>query len=310
LADHFRNPVPAVFVRYGFNKAIGTVDGSSTGVVAVATGSDGCTIALVRATLTSDADGSISFTATGFPSDKGVVTITKGGATAQLFAIPGILGGNGGTVTLRLVNGSGDPIPGVQVSGVCKDGSGLSVPPGATNAQGETTATITANLNEPGMAGTSECEFTAFGSKAVVKLQGIDPCTQGFSPPPAGCPVPSPPPPLPSTTLTVLLQKPDGGVYVPTLPQVQVIGNAGGINCVSTVSPPTNCVGSSIPNGSVVGLTASAQINGLPTPASFCRWTGAPGCFGTQPTVQVNMTGNLTCVAVFSDTGPAGCPTF
>jgi len=307
LQDNFRNPVPAVFVGYGFSKAIGTVDGASNGVVSNATGLDGCTTALVRATLASDADGDITFSASGFPP--GVVKITKGGGSAQLFAIPGVLGGNGGSVILRLVDGTGTPISNVQIAGKCTN-AGLTVPPGSTNQQGETSATITANLNIPTMAGTATCEFEALGSKATVTLNGVDPCTQAFSPPPAGCPVAPPPPPLPSTTLTVLLQRPDGGVYVPALPQVQVIGNAGGINCVSTVSPPTNCVGSSIPNGSVVGLTASAQINGLPTPASFCRWTGAPGCFGTQPTVQVNMTGNLTCVAVFSDTGPAGCPTF
>lgn len=310
LRDQFSNPVPAVFVRYGFSKAFGTVDGASSGVVQNATGADGCTTGLVRATLTDTADGEISFTASGFPSDKGIVKITKGGGTAQLFAIPGILGGSGGSVVLRLVDGSGNPIPGIQVAGKCDDGAGLAVPPGATNAQGETNASITANLDSAGAVKTSQCEFSAFGSIAIVKLEGVNICGSGYSPPPVGCPPVTPPPVLPSTTLTVLLQKPDGGVYVPALPQVQVIGNAGGINCVSTVSPPTSCVGSSIPNGSVVALTASTGINGLPNTASFCRWTGAPGCFGSQPTVQVNMTGNLTCVAVFSDTGPAGCPTF
>ncbi len=314
LKDNFSNPVPAVFVRYGFSKAIGTVDGLSTGVVTNATGLDGCTTALVRATLTGgagatgDADGSISFTASGFPSDKGIVKITKGGSSAQLFAIPGGLGGSGGSIILRLVDGSGNPIPGSQVSGKCETGvASLAVPPGVTNAQGETTAIITANLDGP-MPGTAECEFSAFGSIAKVKLQGVNTCNLGYSPPPTGCPPVVVPPPLPSTTLTVLLQKADGGVYAPALPQIQVIGNAGGINCVST--NPTNCIGSSIPNGSTVGLTASTGINGVPNAASFCRWTGAPGCFGTQPTVQVNMTGNLTCVAVFSETGPAGCPTF
>ena len=306
LRDGFSNPIPAVFVGYGFSKAIGTVDGGTTGVVRDATGFDGCTVALVRATLTGTEDGEIIFSGAGKSQS---VSITKGGGAAQLFAIPGVLGGNGGTVTLRLVDGTGAPIPNVQIAGKCDSNAGLSVPPGSTNQQGETTAVITANLNRPAMAGTAVCEFEAFGSKALVSLKGVDICNLGFSPPPPGCPPATPPTPLPSTTLTVNLQKADGGAYVlATGPQVQVIGNAGGINCVS--ANPTNCIGSSIPNGTTVALTASTGINGLPNAASFCRWTGAPGCFGTQPTVQVNMTGNLTCVAVFSETGPAGCPTF
>lgn len=306
LTDNFKNPVPAVFIRYGFSKAIGTVDGASNGIVRNATGPNGCTVATVRATLTGTEDGEISFSADGFATK--VVKITKGGGAAQLFAIPGSLGGSGGNVTLRLVDGSGNPIPNIQIAGKCGTGAGLTVPPGATNAQGETTASISANLSGPNMAGSAECEFEAFGSKAIVKLQGVNTCNLGFSPPPAGCPV-TPPVVLPSTTLTVNLQKADGGAYIAaTGPQVQVIGNAGGINCVST--NPTSCIGTSIPNGTTVALTASTGINGLPNAASFCRWTGAPGCFGSQPTVQVTMTGNLTCVAVFSETGPAGCPTF
>lgn len=305
LRDGFSNPIPAVFVRYGFSKAIGTVDGASTGVVRDATGSNGCTVALVRATLSGTDEGEINFSAIGISR---AVKITKGGGAAQLFAIPGILGGNGGTVTLRLVDGTGAPIANIQIAGKCDANAGLVIPPGSTNQQGETSATISADLNRPGTAGTATCEFEALGSKAIVSLKGVDICTQGFSPPPAGCAV-TPPVVLPSTTLTVNLQKADGNPYVAaTGPQVQVIGNAGGINCVSTST--TNCIGSSIPNGTVVGLTASTGINGLPNAASFCRWTGAPGCFGTQPTVQVTMTGNLTCVAVFSETGPAGCPTF
>ena len=313
LKDGFGNPIPAVIVRYAFSKATGTVDGASTGVVTSATGSNGCTAALVRAILTTTGDGSLIFSAIGLSAP---VTITKGSSSAQLFAIPSILGGNGGTVTLRLVDGMGVPIPNVQIGGKCDDKASLSVPPGVTNAQGETTATITANLNAVGTALTAKCEFSAFGSIAIVTLNGVNICTQGFSPPPVGCPVTPPIPPvvLPSTTLTVLLQKANGTPYFgPELliPQVQVIGNAGGINCVSTA--PTNGVCPSlspIPNGTVVALTASTGINGLPNAASFCRWTGAPGCFGSQPTVQVNMTSNLICVAVFSETGPAGCPTF
>lgn len=316
VRDNFQNLVPSAFIRYGFDKASGTVDGASDGLVRLATDQNGCTIAAVRAFLAAATgtaaapDGAIIFSVVGAPTSA-TVKITASTGTV-LFAIPEILGGDGGQVTLRLLDGSGEPITGVQIGGSCGTGAGITIPPGRTNAQGETTATISGvNLSGPNVAASATCTFTALGATATVKLQGVDTCKLGFSPPPAGCPV-TPPVVLPSTTLTVLLQKADGTPYVAaTGPQVQVIGNAGGVNCVSTA--PTNGVCPSlspIPNGTVVGLTASTGINGLPNAASFCRWTGAPGCFGTQPSVQVNMTSNLTCVAVFSETGPAGCPTF
>jgi hypothetical protein len=320
VEDKFQNPVPSAFIRYGFDKASGTVDGASDGLVRLATGSSGCTIAAVRAFLasatgsTAAADGSIIFSVNGAAD---VATVKISAATGiALFAIPGRLGGNGGTVTLRLLDAGGDPISGVQIAGSCPTGTaGITAPPGRTNEFGETSATITDDLNRPVTPLKSECVFTALGASATVKLQGVDTCPSGaFSPVvvvPTGCPVAVVPPVVP-TTLTVNLQKADGSAYLAAalLPQVQVIGNAGGINCVSTSSLTGSCVGTSIPSGTTVGLTASTGINGVPNAAAFCRWTGAPGCFGTQPTVQVNMTGNLTCVAVFSETGPAGCPTF
>ena len=316
VRDKFNNLVPSAFIRYGFDKASGTVDGASDGLVRLATNQSGCTIAAVRAFLSAGTgggaaeDGSIIFSVVGAPLSA-PVKITASTGTV-LFAIPELLGGDGGQVTLRLLDGSGEPITGVQIGGSCGAGAGISVPPGRTNELGETTATVSGiNLSGPNIAASATCTFTGLGATATVKLQGVDICDLGYSPPPTGCPV-TPPVVLPSTTLTVLLQKANGTPYVAASgPQVQVIGNAGGINCVSTA--PTNGVCPSlspIPNGTVVALTASAEINGLPSPASFCRWTGAPGCFGSQPTVQVNMTGNLTCVAVFSETGPAGCPTF
>ena len=48
-----------------------------------------------------------------------------------LFALPSQLGGDGGNVTLVLLNGNGTPVPGVQLTGTCTAGAGLtSVDPG------------------------------------------------------------------------------------------------------------------------------------------------------------------------------------
>lgn len=302
LRDAFANPVPSVFITYGFSETFGTVDGGTDGIVANATGANGCTVAIVKAIQ----EGEITFTGLG---QSGTVDISEG-AENILFAIPSLLGGNGGRVTLRLVSAFGEPISGIQIGGSCGEGAGLSTPPGVTNANGETTADIAADLNGAGEAETAECEFTALNAEpAIVRLEGIDICGLGLSPTPPGCTVTPPPAPV-ARTLTVRLLDETGNSYPSTAGlQVQVIGNAGGINCVSTNTINNACIGAGIADGTVVSLTASVGINGAPTTASFCRWTGEAGCFGTQPAVQINVTGsNKTCNAVFSTTGPAGCP--
>lgn len=306
IRDNFANPVPSVFINYGFSGAFGTVDGGTTGIVAAATGANGCTVGIVRANLSSDQDGEMTFSGLG---QSETIDITRGLGRNVLFAIPSLLGGNGGRVTLRLLSPSGEPISGIQIAGSC-DGAGISSPPGVTNANGETTVDITADLNGAGTSETAECEFTALDAEpAIVSLEGIDICGLGLSPVPPGCPTTPPPPPV-ARTLTVRLLDETGNAYPSTAGlQVQVIGNAGGINCVSTNTTNNACIGAGIADGTVVALTASVGINGAPTTASFCRWTGEAGCFGTQPAVQINVTGsNKTCNAVFSTTGPAGCP--
>jgi hypothetical protein len=313
VVDNFTNPVPSAFIRYGFDKASGTVDGASNGVVRTATDSGGCTLAAVRAFVasggTTASDGKIIFSIVG---GKAAAEVKIGAATGTaLFAIPELLGGSGGRVTLRLLDGAGSPIPGIQISGKCAADAGIVDPPGATNAQGETTTNISANLDGIGSAKTSTCDFEALGAKATVKLSGVDLCKVGISPLPQGCPTPVVTPPAPRI-LTVNLLQPNGNVYVgATGGQVQVIGNAGGINCVSTATTTNGvCPSSAIPDGTIVSLVASTGISGVPDPNTvFCRWTGDVGCFGTQPSVQVNLTGSSkTCSAVFSPVGPAGCP--
>jgi hypothetical protein len=98
-------------------------------------------------------------------------------------------GGNGGPVRLRLINGNGEPIPGVLITGSCTGENGaqilLTEPPGITNALGETLARISAiNLDQPQDAASGSCTFAAAGGSptTTVTLQGVNLCSIFFSP--------------------------------------------------------------------------------------------------------------------------------
>ncbi len=318
LRDGFNNPVPGAFIRYAFRGAIGTVDGSSSGQFTNATGVNGCTSGIVRATLSGGPTVGQNTPALLLSSFLGgaTVDITEGARTV-LFAIPGALGGNGGGFTLRLLDGTGQPIPGIQIAfdGCTGDSSvNLSQPPGATNASGETTAAISASLDGPNSTRSGECKFSALGATATVRLQGINICNSGFSPAPPGCTT-TPVTPAPNRSLQVQIVDPTGTRYGSASPQVQVTANAGGINCVSTTFTtagttfPPSCSAAAIPGGTTVQLVATIGIGGVANGAAFCRWTGADTCTGTNPAVSVVMDADKVCVATFSPTGPAGCPT-
>jgi hypothetical protein len=311
IRDGNNNPIPGALINYAFVGAIGTVDGASTGQFASATGFNGCAGGLVRATLTGTGAGSIALSSfVGTTS----VAIAQGARTV-LFAIPGALGGNGGGFTLRLLDGTGQPIPGIQIAfdGCTGDASvNLSQPPGATNASGETTAAISAALDGPNSTRSGECRFSALGATATVRLQGVNICNSGFSPAPPGCTT-TPVTPAPNRSLQVQVVGPTGGAYGAANPQVQVTANAGGINCVSTTITgpgfPPSCSAAAIPGGTTVQLVATIGVGGVANGAAFCRWTGADTCTGTNPAVSVVMDADKVCVATFSPTGPAGCPT-
>ena len=114
---------------------------------------------------------------------------TERGWIVAVFVDDAFFGGNGGPVRLRLINGNGEPIPGVLITGVCTASGGaqiqLQTPPGITNANGETDARITAiNLDQPQGASNGQCVFTAAGGtpSATVTMQGINLCSIFFSP--------------------------------------------------------------------------------------------------------------------------------
>lgn len=166
-----------------------TVDGQAVeGTVTQRTGTSGCTTATVTtAGVANQVQApSITFFGVGGSSVVNVVPPT----ITFLQAFPSsFFGGNGGPVVLRLFNGNAEPIPGVLITGVCTATGGAQIqlqqPPGVTNAQGETTARITAiNLDQPQSAANGTCTFTAAGGSpsTTVTMQGINLCSIFFSP--------------------------------------------------------------------------------------------------------------------------------
>ncbi len=219
--DEINTPLPGVVVNFNFQAldGTGTVDGvPNSGRVARATGPNGCTTAQVetRGLLTNNTRVLFDIRR---PADSGaaqapapieVAIDVTGRNTLQ--AIPTELFGNGGVVRLRLLGQEGTPIQGVQISGTCEtpgvtQGSGagaagqgagpspdprinITVPPGVTNAQGETTATIVTNFDGFGQFATAPCTFQVAGGdpSVTVTVRGTNLCAQ--VPRPAACGAP------------------------------------------------------------------------------------------------------------------------
>jgi hypothetical protein len=188
VEDALGSPIQGVQLTFAFSGLVGTgtVDGiANGGTVPDLTDSTGC----VTTTVTTSGVGSsgtptLTFTGAGIPA---VVPIVASGDLV-LFAVPTQLGGDGGLVTLTLLNGNGTPVAGAQLTGTCTN-AGIGGPIPVTNASGETTAAVVAALNIPNSPGTGSCVFsTASGSPtATVNIVGTDPCTSGISPTPPSC---------------------------------------------------------------------------------------------------------------------------
>ncbi len=201
IYDALGSPLQGVSFEFSFENlgvGSGTLDGiSGGGTVPDVTDASGCVSTTVKTTGIASSSGSGSGT-TGTPD----LRFTAGSATQfapitasgdlVLLARPSALGGNGGVVTLTLLNGNGTPVPGAQLTGSCTGATvDLVAGPGVTNASGLTSATIDADLNTVGgTPGSGSCTFsTSTGSPTVtVTLAGIDECTSGVSPLPTGCP--------------------------------------------------------------------------------------------------------------------------
>lgn len=258
--------------------ASATVDGVvGSGFTEFPTGASGCTTVSINASGVVGPGTTITFAVGGATA---VVTVTPPNS-ATLQAIPAALGGGGGTVRLRLLDGNGNPIAGILITGVCTGGGQTPITlfqvPGVTNAQGETTAGISAQLDGIGSGSSGSCTFTATnGPSVVVPLQGIDLCEVQVSP---LCPTQAP---QRSLVVTADGVAGSGGVT----------GNAGGLNVIAPASQTIQ-----VEFGTVVTL------NALPAAGfQFCGWTGAPACSTATPTVNVPLStasAITTCIARF-----------
>ena len=196
IIDKYSAPLQGIFINFSFaNLPVGataSVDGNGAqGLTDSATDASGCVLARVVTTGLGGSGGggtttdkpTVIFSAIGRSDTVEIVATGNRSLTAQ----PGAFRGGGGVVTLTLRDAAGNPVPGVFISGQCTGDVGISVQPGTTNAQGQTTATVIDNgLNGYGESGEGECTFTAAsGEETTVTFAGIDFCQSGaVSPPP------------------------------------------------------------------------------------------------------------------------------
>jgi hypothetical protein len=166
-----------------------TVDGQpGSGVLNSRIGASGCVEATIVTGGIANANQTPTITFTGGGQEATVNIAPPSIAILQAFP-SSFFGGNGGPIQLRLINGNNEPIPGVLITGTCTGGGGaqlqLSVPPGLTDANGRTQATVIAiNLDQPEGEGNGQCVFTAAGGSptTTVNFQGINVCSIFFSP--------------------------------------------------------------------------------------------------------------------------------
>ena len=193
--DEIGAPIPGATIGFSVSGGSGSVsiDGQvGSGTVANATGFDGCTLAEVTPTGQTPGSGetTIQFSTTGVqePAEVIVTEIT----TAILQVIPSALRGNTTRdITLRLLDSSGQPLAGVQLTGACTVGGDgfaeILTPPGTTDENGETIARIrVSGMQICGAPPSGQCTFTtASGTpEGTLDLQGINLLEANFSPDP------------------------------------------------------------------------------------------------------------------------------
>ncbi len=182
-------PLQGFPIAFQFNNppATATVDGQAlSGVVTERTGTSGCTTASVTTggIATGTIMRSVVFAA---GSATGTVNIA-GPENSILQAFPSSFIGTGGRVTLRLVDGNGQPIPDVFITATCEGEGGaaffITEPPGITDADGFTDSLITTSgLIGGADVGNGMCTFRASAGEpsTVVQFIGINICRFAFS---------------------------------------------------------------------------------------------------------------------------------
>jgi len=300
VRDALNAPIQSVQVGFAFEALTtgqGRVDGQAgPGNVAALTGRDGCTTATVVTSGVSASGGMVRFSAVG---QSGTVTIEIG--TLILTANPPSLLGGSGVITLRLVDGSGNPIGGVQLSGTCTSMGGATIstePPqgnnGVTNANGEALFSIIAtNLNQPLTPGSGSCVYRVpSGTPSVtVPVQGVDTCLTPTSPPDGRCP-------NSTFTLSLTLTGNRGGAI--SLPSGITCSHPGGAGNTQCAAPFQRGI-------QVLVRADTVNTNSAPTPVFTGECTvqtapGDPDLGGPLPataTGQTVMSGNRSCAINF-----------
>ncbi|MCH8477630.1 MAG: hypothetical protein LAT56_06770, partial [Wenzhouxiangella sp.] len=177
LTDGLGSPIEGAFITGAVVE--GNANGQLDGVPMVtttgsATGTDGLGCVTTQVTTSGmvpdDDESLIRFN---FREAEAEVSIIPPGAAALLVqpsrAVDASLNLAPITVTLTLISGSGAPIQGVNLVGECDGGDGelvLEVPPGVTNSNGQTTATVLLGMTAcgdgslDGWPRVGQCEFT------------------------------------------------------------------------------------------------------------------------------------------------------
>jgi len=329
VVDAQHVPIPGV--RFGFSFSdlgvgSGTVVGvdgpASAGLTHDATGPDGCVVANVStqgiAGSSSGGGGSgssgtptLTFVAPGYSAgSSGSVAIPiNANGDLILLVSPSALRGTGGNVGLTLRSSNGKAVSGVQLTGTCTGNTvSLQSGPGTTDANGQTSATISADLDAYGKVNTGSCTFTtATGSPtATVTLTGADLCVN--DPNNAACSTSGGTGGGTGNALTITVDAsaspaaPSGCTSNCTATVTATIGSGtavfspGGTKTVTCYGTP----GQTASTCSVTVPTGVASINLTAAPATggtFGAWSNT--CTGTTTTTTLTIAGATTCTATF-----------
>ena len=308
--DGLGSPLNGLFVRATSGGLSATLDGSPLPAnTAAATGSAaaGCVDTSLTSTgLVPGGDAAVVVFSIGEASVD-VEVVPPG--TARLVVEPSLVTDNvpgsfTRQLTLRLFNGENQPISGVSLTGSCDAGDGgtleLIVPPGVTDTNGRTTATVLIamagcgdSLFDDSFPRIGQCEFTTSSGTPVglFTAVGVDLRTfENFlSPPPpsALCPELSQPTQPTQLAVDVVDQRTDPD------PAAVVTSNPTGIDCDASGA------GTCVSTFTVDSVTLASPAGTSPIWSGDCVVSGSSARFAT---VDLNAAGNsAVCVVTFGD---------
>ncbi|MFK7955412.1 MAG: hypothetical protein AB8B96_04895 [Lysobacterales bacterium] len=307
VEDAATAPIRGQFIGFAFSNLQGTgsVDGVvGSGTVANPTGADGCTVALVETSgLGTDAEeGLLQFFTGGQTAD--VIIVPPSSAVLQASPSSFRLGGFVTTVntTLRYLSG-GAGVANIAISGSCTASNGtisITTQPDPTDANGETTALITAQLDD-GTFGTTpgdgSCTFEATdGTQATVDFLAVDVCANLVNvspgPPPGACADTA------NTTFNVQVQF-DNSAMATLLGEAVVTADGAPINCAFPANNNRDTCSATVNIGQTIvfSLAFSNQTDqdnyfGIPTAPNPSATSGFAGeCRSGGRTLQAEVSG-------------------